>query len=150
MSEPELLIEKDAVATVVNKLFISTDNRDWDSVKECFSESVLFDFTSAGGGEPAVLSPEQITNGWQEGLKNLKAIHHQSGNFIIDIDNETAHVFCYGIAIHYLPNSKGQNTRTFVGSYNFQLVKRNSLWLINKFRFNLKFIDGNSDLEKSI
>ena len=59
-------------------------------------------------------------------------------------------VFCYGVAFHHLPNETGQNTRVFVGSYDFDLVKDQDNWKITKFKYNLKYIDGNLNLEKYI
>jgi hypothetical protein len=58
-----------------------------------------------------------------------------------------AELFCYGIALHYLPNPTNRNTRTFVGSYDFHLLRTHGAWKIDRFKFNLKFIDGNKDLE---
>ena len=143
------LLEKDAIIGVVNQLFISTDNRDWAKVKACFTNNVLFDMTSMTGGEPVTMTPQQIVGGWDNGLKALKAVHHQAGNFIVNLQNNEAEVFCYGIALHYLPNPTNQNTRTFVGSYNFHLTKTDGSWRIDRFKFNLKFIDGNLNLETS-
>ena len=37
--------------------------------------------------------------------------------------------------------------RTFVGSYDFTLVRDGSAWRIDGFRFNLKYMDGNPNLE---
>ena len=142
-------IEKDRVVEIVNRLFINTDNRDWPGVKGLFTPRVLFDMTSLAGGQPATLSPEKIVDGWDKGLKALKAIHHQAGNYLVDAKDNEATAFCYGVAWHYLPNKTGRNTRTFVGSYDFHLVKRDGEWKIDRFKYNLKFIDGNPDLEKS-
>jgi hypothetical protein len=143
------LIEKDKIITVVNKLFINTDNRDWKKVKACFAPEVLFDMTSMAGGKPTTLSPQDIVDAWDEGLKALKAIHHQVGNYLVTVNGNEADVFCYGIASHYLPNKTKQNTRTFVGSYDFGLVKDSGSWKINHFKFNLKYMTGNPELEKS-
>lgn len=143
------LIEKERVKETVNRLFINTDNRDWTKVKSLFTPEVLFDMTSVTGGDPLTLTPQEIVDGWDKGLKALKAVHHQAGNYILDMNPEGAEVFCYGIALHYLPNKTQQNTRTFVGSYNFYLVKEGDQWLINRFKYNLKYIDGNPDLEGS-
>ena len=41
----------------------------------------------------------------------------------------------------------GRNTRVFVGSYDFQLRLAAGRWQINRFRFELKFLDGNPQLE---
>jgi len=148
-SQYQALLEKDNVIGVINRLFISTDNRDWTKVKECFASEVLFDMTSLAGGELATLTPQQIVDAWDTGLKPLKAIHHQAGNYVVTINGNQAEAFCYGIASHYLPNKNNQNARTFVGSYNFHLLKQESQWRIDKFKFNLKYIDGNANLEAS-
>jgi hypothetical protein len=66
---------------------------------------------------------------------------------MVRINGAEAEAFCYGIAIHYLPNKTNNNTRTFVGSYEFQLGKESDEWKIHHFKFNLKFIDGNKELE---
>ena len=116
-----ILVEKDKIIEVINRLFIGTDNRDWSQVKNCFSSEVLFDMTSIGGGEPVTLTSQQIVDTWEKGLKPLKAIHHQTGNFEVDIKEGGADVFCYGTAYHYLPNKTNRNTRTFVEVIIFTL-----------------------------
>ena len=143
------MTDKELIIDTVNRLFINTDNRDWAKVRELFTARVLFDMTSLAGGQPATVSSQEIVDGWDKGLKELKAIHHQAGNYLVDVKNNEASVFCYGVAWHYLPNKTNKNTRTFVGSYDFHLVRQDKAWRIDKFKFNLKFIDGNPDLEKS-
>jgi hypothetical protein len=145
----EVLLEKETVIGVVNQLFINTDNRDWAKVKNCFADHVLFDMTSLACDEPSTLTPQQIVDAWDTGLKALKAIHHQAGNYVVTINGNEADTFCYGIASHYLPNKTNQNTRTFVGNYEFHLVQQENVWHIDKFKFNLKYIDGNLNLEAS-
>lgn len=143
----ETLLERTRIIEVITRLFVGTDNRDWEQVKACFSPKVLFDMSSLGAGDPKELSPDDIVAMWDAGLKALQAIHHQVGNFLVEVDGHKADAFCYGIASHFLPNNTGNNTRTFVGSYDFSLVRDGGGWLISKFRFNLKYIDGNQDLE---
>jgi SnoaL-like domain len=93
------------------------------------------------------VSAQTIIDGWEQGLRPLRAVHHQSGNFRVRVDSTRAEAFCYGIAYHYLPRASGESTRTFVGSYDFQLEKEGGRWRIGAFRFNLKFITGNLELE---
>ncbi|HEY7996553.1 MAG TPA: hypothetical protein VIE14_06770, partial [Steroidobacteraceae bacterium] len=60
-------------------------------------------------------------------------------------------VRCYGIALHYRAAiAAAAKSRTFVGTYEFALVLQGSAWRIEKLRFNLKFIDGNRELEKAL
>jgi hypothetical protein len=144
------IAEENEVISVANRLFICTDNRDWQCVRDVFAPEVLFDMTSLAGGQPVKMTPRQITDGWDQGLKALKAIHHQAGNYQVALKGDEADLFCYGVAFHYLPNPTDRNTRTFVGSYNFHLVRTEQGWKIDKFKYNLKFIDGNKDLEGSV
>ncbi|MBV7328464.1 nuclear transport factor 2 family protein [Chloroflexi bacterium TSY] len=149
MDQYKILVEKDAVVKTVTQLFIATDELDWDTVKAIFSDEVLFDMTSLIGGAPLTLSAQSIVDSWDEGLRPLEAVHHQVGNFVVEINpsRDEATVFNYGIASHYLPNPTGQNTRTFVGTYMFHLVKVEDAWLIDEFKFDAKYVDGNLDLE---
>ena len=144
------LLEEKAAIETVNRLFVSTDNRDWEGVKACFADEVVLDMTSMVGGEPSKLRPQQIADAWNSGLKGLKAIHHQAGNYDVDLKGNGADVFCYGIATHYLPNPTGQNSRMFVGSYNFHLKKIKDDWKIDHFKYNLKYIEGNLELHKHV
>lgn len=146
----EDILNHNEIIEKINSLFINTDNRDWEGVKNCFANEVLFDMTSMGADKPETLKPQQIVTAWEDGLKGLQAIHHQVGNYIVTIRGREADVFCYGIAIHYLPNPSNKNTRTFVGSYDFHLTKTKQEWKIDKFKFNLKYIEGNKELESFI
>jgi hypothetical protein len=147
--ELQLLLDRTRIVDTINRLFVSTDSRDWAAVKGCFAPRVLFDMSSLGAGEPKQVAPDEIVAGWDAGLKPLKAIHHQAGNHFVNVEGGKASAFCYGIASHYLPNKSNRNTRTFVGSYDFELLKDGDVWKISAFRFNLKYIDGNRDLERS-
>jgi hypothetical protein len=140
------LVEKDKVVTTCTLLFNHTDARNWQGVQACFAPEVLFDMTSLTGGDPVTMTPRAIADAWEQGLRPLQAIHHQVGNFIVDVKDRQADVFCYGIAAHYLPNPTGNHTRVFVGSYDFHLSKMSDDWRIDKFKFKLKYIDGNKEL----
>jgi SnoaL-like domain len=142
------LVEKDRIARVINRLFVATDARDWAAVQSCFMDPVLFDMTSLVGGDPARLTPAQITDGWKTGLAPIDAVHHQTGNLSIDCGESEADVSCYGIAYHYRRTRFSRNTRVFVGSYELHLVRPGADWGVDVFRFKLKFVDGNADLEK--
>lgn len=136
------------VQKVVNMLFINTDNRNWETVENCFAEQVNLDYTSMIDGQPAQLKPEQITGSWKGVLPGFDFTHHQTGNFVTEVSDSTATVFCYGTASHYLANDTKNNLWIVVGSYDFGLKKVNNQWKINSMKFNYKFQDGNSDLPK--
>ena len=140
------LLEKDRIIDTINSLFIFTDNRDWKAAENCFADKVHFDMTSMGAEKVEVLEPKQITQMWEEGLGSLEAIHHQAGNYKVEIRENKAIAYCYGIASHFKKTVSGKNTRTFVGSYSFHLQKDKDKWKIDSFKFNMKYVDGNVDL----
>ena len=141
------ILDQQHVVDVITRLFVATDQRDWDAVRNCFEPHVRFDMTSVAGGNPATLTAQQIADGWADGLDPIEHIHHQAGNFITTVDGDQARAFCYGIAYHYRKTKSGKNTRMFVGSYDVDLRRHADHWKISAFKFNLKFIDGNKNLE---
>jgi len=139
---------REEIIETVNKLFNYTDARNWQGLlNEVFTKEVWFDMSSMGGGEPAHLNAEAICRTWEEGLQGINAIHHQGGNYIVTISETMADVFCYAIAIHYKKDAVNGHTREFVGSYELTLQHTDKGWLINRFRYLVKFITGNTDLK---
>jgi hypothetical protein len=136
------------VNETVNQLFISVDNRDWETVKVTLNDTVFLDYTSMAGGQPANLTSGQIIDSWKGLLPGFNATHHQLGNYLIETDHDFARVFCYVTATHYLENESGKNIWTVVGSYDLVLKVVNKSWRITNMKFNLKYIDGNNDLPK--
>jgi hypothetical protein len=145
----QTLVAKDLILDTITRLFVGTDQRDWGAVRACLAPRVHFDMTSLAGSAPADRTAEEIIAGWEEGLRPIEAVHHQAGNYRVEIDGERARAFCYGIALHYRRTRSGRNTRTFVGSYDFGLRELDGAWRIDAFRFNLKYLDGNLDLERA-
>lgn len=142
------LLAQQRISDCIIRLFVATDARDWAGVRACLTDTVHFDMTSLAGGQPADVPAEQIIAGWTTGLAPIESVHHQAGNFRITVHGDEADAFCYAIALHYRRTRSGRNTRTFVGSYDMKLVNEaDDAWRISAFRFNLKFIDGNVDLE---
>jgi 3-phenylpropionate/cinnamic acid dioxygenase small subunit len=142
------LADERQIIDCIVRLCVATDARDWVTVRACFTDVVRFDMTSLAGGEPADIPAEQIIDGWTVGLAPMEAVHHQLGNFRVSLRSDEADAFCYGTVYHYRRTASGRNTRTFVGSYDFRLVRADDVWRINAFRFNVKFVDGNLELEK--
>lgn len=140
-------MDKDAVIDRINELFIATDEKAWARVRECFTEELLFDMSSLSGQPARRVLARDVAAGWEQGLAKLEHVHHQAGNYRVNVQGSEADAFCYGIALHYRKTLSGRNTRTFVGTYDFHLVQESGTWKIDRFRFNAKFVDGNADLE---
>lgn len=140
---------QEEIIETVNKLFIYTDNQEWSKLKnEVFTEIVLFDMSSWNRDEPQRLSSNAICELWREGFSGIDSVHHQAGNFLVNILNEReATVFCYAIAIHFKEHAQQGNTREFAGSYDLKLEYNGGGWRINSFKYSIKFITGNLALQ---
>lgn len=137
---------RDEIIEVVNKLFVYTDMQDWEKLKEeVFTHEVLFDMSSLGG-ENAEKTSEEICFLWKDGFKGIDAIHHQAGNYIVQIHETTATVFAYATATHFKEKAMHGKTREFVGSYELALMKHGPGWRIYQFKYILKYMTGNSAL----
>jgi hypothetical protein len=149
MPDPAALADRQEVEDAVTALFVATDEKDWPEVIACFTPVVRFDMSSAGGGPEADVPAKEIADGWERGLAPIRAVHHQIGNFRVRVRGDEAEASCHGIASHWRPNPSGRNTRTFVGTYDLGLRRDAGRWRIARFRFHLKYVEGNLELEKS-
>lgn len=140
--------DQQTIIDVVTSVFNETDAHNWPEVQAAFAASVQLDYTSLAGGEPASLTPEQITESWAGILPGFDHTHHQVANFKVTISGDEATVFNYGTASHYLDNPSSQNLWTVVGTYDFHLIKNDNEWHIDVMKFNFKYMDGNNDLAR--
>jgi hypothetical protein len=133
--------DTERIIDVINDLFIAVDNRDWPAARRALAPEVHFDMTSLGAGEAGLMPREHIIAGWEEGLRPLRAIHHQAGNYRVQVNGDSATAFCYATAYHLLPEGTPNRVRMFVGSYEYALERQAEGWVITAFRFNCKFIE---------
>ncbi len=133
------------IKEIISTLFIATDNNDWHQLEKTFAPTVLLDYSSMNRIEASEVTPEEIIKSWKSILPGFDFTHHQIGNFIVEQNGNTAKVYCYGTATHYLEN-EGKNLWTVVGSYDFSLKIKNKKWLITEMKFNFKYQSGNIKL----
>jgi hypothetical protein len=145
----EFKSKRDIIIELVSKLFVYTDSHEWNLlVKDVFKEEVMFDMSSLGGPAKKLRAIE-ICDMWKQGFEGIDHIHHQAGNFIVDMDAEgiQANIFCYAIAIHFKDSAKKGKTREYVGSYNLHASFTDLGWRLDGFKYNLKYINGNAELK---
>jgi hypothetical protein len=144
----EQIADKLELTELSNKLFMYCDAKQWDKMlAEVFTPVIWFDASSIGAGEPRSIPAKDVCAMWDEGLAGLDAIHHQSGHYLITVQDDKAAIYAYGKATHYKKAATKGNTRSFVGSYDLKAERVSSGWRLSQFKFNLKYMEGNSSLE---
>lgn len=137
---------REQIIETVHRLFIYTDTRDWNKLQnEVFTESVLFDMSSLGS-EAKITSAKSICETWESGFAGLTSVNHLAGNLLVSIKDNQADVFAYATATHYKSSATMGKTREFIGTYDLHLIQTDKGWKIDKFKYNLKFMNGNLEL----
>lgn len=139
---------REQIIETINKLFYYTDYQQWEKlINEVFDKEVYLDMVSMGAEKSVLILSSELCKMWEEGFSELDAIHHQAGNYIVEVNGNSSNVKAYAIASHYKKNASQGTVREFIGSYDFHLVKTGNGWRINKFIYNLKYTDGNMELK---
>jgi hypothetical protein len=145
---PTLTEDKIELTELSNKLFMYCDAKQWNKMlDEVFTPVIWFDTSSAGAGEPLHMEAQAVCNMWDKGFEGLDAVHHQAGHYLISVQGDKADLFGYAIATHYKKTASKGNTRTFVGSYDLKAERTGKGWRLTQFKYNLKYIDGNTSME---
>ena len=140
--------DKQQLTELVNRLFMYTDDQNWQGIaSEVFTPNVYLDMQSNGGGTPATMTAQAVTDGWERGFQGVDAVHHQGGHYIITVNGNQADVYGYAVATHYRAAATQGNTRTYVGSYEIKTERTGTGWRINALKYNLKYRDGNETLQ---
>lgn len=140
------MTDREQLTELANKLFIYTDSRNWAGLQnEVFNPMVFLDMTSLGGSA-AELSAQTICEMWAEGFKDLDAVNHLGGNYLIETANNEANIFAYATATHYKESAQHGKTREFVGTYDLKAKRVKKGWRIYSFVYHLKYLSGNVDL----
>ena len=138
---------REKIIEVVNKLFVYTDNQAWLKLQEeVFTPTLQLDMTSMGAEKVEQVTSREVCYRWEDNFQNLDAIHHQAGNYIVEINGDEANVHAYSIATHFRKSARKGKTREFVGSYELHLVRNHGDWRINGFKYTLKYSTGNMSL----
>lgn len=148
MQQDQGIATRVAIEDAVVRLFVATDERNWPALEACFTTPFTLDMTSMVGGSSTQIAPREVATAWATAFEPLDQVHHQIGNMQTTVEESSARVRCYGIALHHRAAvSQGLKTRIFVGTYEIALRREASQWLVTELKFLLKFIDGNPNLE---
>ncbi len=134
------------IINIVNKMFVATDNLEWKELEDYFTKIITVDFSSLSGEKPTQMKAIDLINSWKLALPGFDSVHHQTGNFIVEKESEKEeyNVICYGTATRKFES----DVESYVGSYNFKIVKDENNYKISSFTYNFKYHDG-KDLNAS-
>jgi hypothetical protein len=137
-------MEGQKIIEAITIFFKGADDRDWEAMHGLMAEKVLLDYTSMVGGDPNLLTPVEITNGWATFLPGFDKTHHQVSAFRVKLHGHDADVDYAGKADHFMDDE----VWTVEGTYHTKLKKGDNGWLITHHKFNCDRQSGNTYLPK--
>jgi hypothetical protein len=123
----------------IQDIFKGADERNWKKIEDKMAGKVLLDYTSMTGGEPALLSPEDITKAWANFLPGFDKTEHNITNFKTTITDKLVTVTFDGKADHFIDNK----VWTVEGDYYAEVNTDNKVCLL---KFNFKKQSGDTEL----
>lgn len=139
------LADRLAIIELLNRFGIAIDLRDWETFHSLFAEEVEFDYSSIG--EVAVtLHPDDITKTARKDLGGFQATQHGITNHQVQLSGDNATCYAHVRAMHFLPNNKSESMLEIGGYYTAKLVRIDSNWKIQSWKFIILWSKGDLEL----
>lgn len=124
----ERIIDEREIRRVVDEIDNLCDRKQWEKLRQLFTDEIDADFTSLGGGEPSKISADDLINAWKTTLFAEKKSFHQRGNHRIKIKDGAAEVFSKGYAFNLLETGEAAGFWEVWGNYTHRLEKTENGW----------------------
>ncbi|WP_433273961.1 nuclear transport factor 2 family protein [Actinosynnema sp. CS-041913] len=138
------LLDRAEIGDVQIRYAASTDSRDWELFRSCFTDEVEVDF-SDGFGQPVTrLAADDWVRGTAPRMESFQATQHMITNLRISFDGENrATCVAYVRASHHLPNSTGDSDQTVYGYYTNHFERTPHGWRIARLKLTTLWMTGN-------
>jgi hypothetical protein len=134
-------MENNLIQTIT-AIFHGADERDWAAVQNALADQVWLDYTSLSGGQPSLLTGEQIVDAWASFLPGFDKTHHQLSHFQVDLGGSSATARFSGKADHFI----GAASWTVEGSYDAEAIQQTGRWRVTKLVLHLVNQSGDLSL----
>ncbi|TWS99886.1 nuclear transport factor 2 family protein [Reyranella sp. CPCC 100927] len=131
-----------AVIRVTNAIDVAVDRKDWVQARSFFADEVRTDFTSLIGGQPAVVTGDDLIAGWRRNLGPRKSSLHLRGNHLPTVQGDRATVYSHAYAWNRLEGN-GEPLWEVWGHYTHELARTPSGWKVIGFTFVMTHERGN-------
>ena len=136
-------LDKHDIIDSILRYATGIDMRDWALYRQVFTDEVVIDFTSWGGGQVNTMRADHWVAGVRSTLSGFDGTQHTLTNFVIDLRGDEATAVVHMSAQHFLPNDRGDSTLTIGGFYTHELVRFPDDWKIRKAKLTVTWTTGN-------
>jgi hypothetical protein len=124
-------LETSKVITVVSSIPLAVDRAAYDLAERAFAPSVVIDYTSLWGGEPAKMTPGELMTAWRGIVPGFDGTWHELSNVKATVNGNKATATAFVDGRHWI----GDKLWRPVGNYHWDLTKIDGEWKVTKMVF---------------
>lgn len=132
-------IETSKVISVVSSIPLAVDLAGYDLAEQAFAPSIVIDYTSLWGGEPATMTPAELMTAWRGIVPGFDATWHELSDVTATVNGDTATASAFVDGRHWI----GDQLWRPVGNYHWELAKIDGEWKVTKMTFAMTQEIGN-------
>jgi hypothetical protein len=148
----QLANDRYEIADALHRFAFGLDHGDADSLASALTEDCLFDFRPAGRkldlDFPKLTGRQAITGALIPLLGPLDTSHTVS-NLQIEISENSAMLYCYVLAQHFMPREgprPGSENALLMNRYDCELVRDGEKWRFRKMIIDNAWAQGNPEI----
>ena len=141
----------DDPAAVLTRLLHAVDALHWARVRDCLADQLELDYTELFGGEPQLMTGDELVASWQGLLPGFDATHHMTGPVLAEPDHSSdgdVTLRAQVRGLHQLAGAEGGDLWDVYGQYEVRLTRADGAWRISWLVLHLIHQAGNTGLPK--
>ncbi len=148
----QLANDRYEIADALHRFAFGLDHGDADSLASALTEDCLFDFRPAGrklGLDFPKLTGRQAIVGALIPLLGPLDTSHTVSNVQIEISDDSATLYCYVLAQHFMPREgcrPGSENALLMNRYDCELAREGDKWRFRKMTIDNAWAQGNPEI----
>jgi hypothetical protein len=133
------------IIDVMNQYTTGLDTRNWAMLEATMAPDGQADFGNLAG--VGILdSPQALVELCRNSLKDLRATQHLQGNYVVNVNGDTAQASCYLQANHFADGLPGGDVFSVWAKYRDDFVRTPNGWKIKKRYLDTIHAAGNMNM----
>lgn len=124
-------IETSRVMSVVSSIPLAVDLAAYDLAEAAFAPSIVIDYTSLWGGQPATMTPAALMTAWRGIVPGFTATWHELSDVRATVTGDTATASAFVDGRHWI----GDRLWRPVGDYHWRLARIDGRWKVTHMTF---------------
>jgi ketosteroid isomerase-like protein len=142
MTSDAELADRQAIVDVCTTYALALDTRDWDRLRNCFTDDAVASYADPGAG----YGYDAIETTCRAALEPLTSSQHLLGNHLVVVNGDEAESTCYFQAQHVKEGDPAGPLYTVAGRYDDRFVRTNRGWRIASRTLTVMWTLGNESV----